>query len=67
MFAGWPDGLREALIERHLSDGWWQARVRERSNLPEVASELRDGGDLPDVSVIALAPLGVDPGMRLVM
>jgi pimeloyl-ACP methyl ester carboxylesterase len=67
MFAGWPDGLREALIERHLSDDWWQAGVRERSNLPEVASELRDGGDLPDVPVIALAPTGIDPGLRLMM
>jgi hypothetical protein len=67
MLAGWPDGLRQTLVERHLSDEWWQAGVRERSNLAEVASELQQGGDLPDVPVIALAPLGTDPGMRLMM
>jgi pimeloyl-ACP methyl ester carboxylesterase len=67
MFASWPDGLRETLIGRHLSDTWWQAGVRERSYLPEVAAELRHGGGLPDVPVIALAPTGIDPGMRLMM
>jgi len=67
MFASWPDGLRATLVERHLSDGWWQAGVRERSNLPAVAAELRQGGDLPDVPVIALAPTGIDPGLRLMM
>ena len=67
MFASWPDGLRETLIGRHLSDEWWQAGVHERSNLPEVAAELSQGGDLPDVPVIALAPTGIDPGMRLMM
>jgi hypothetical protein len=67
MFAGWPDGLREALVERHVSSEWWQAGVRERSNMAEVADELTHGGDLPDVPLIALAALAMDPGMRLIM
>jgi hypothetical protein len=67
MFAGWPDGLREALVERHVFAGWWQAGVRERSNMPEIADELKGGGDLPDVPVIVLAATGIDPGMRLLM
>jgi pimeloyl-ACP methyl ester carboxylesterase len=67
MFASWPDGLRAELIDRHLSGEWWQAGVRERSNLPAVAAELRQGGDVPDVPVIVLAPTGIDPGLRLMM
>ena len=67
MFASWPDGLRAELIDRHLSGEWWQAGVRERSNLPAVAAELRQGGDMPDVPVIVLAPTGIDPGLRLMM
>jgi len=67
MFASWPDGVRETLVERHLSGQWWQAGVRERSNLPAVAAELRQGGDVPDVPVIVLAPTGIDPGLRLMM
>lgn len=67
MFASWPDGLRAELIDRHLSSEWWQAGVRERSNLPAVAAELRQGGDVPDVPVIVLAPTGIDPGLRLMM
>jgi hypothetical protein len=30
-------------------------------------AELARGGDLPDVPLIALTPLGIDPGMRLLM
>jgi pimeloyl-ACP methyl ester carboxylesterase len=67
MFASWPEPIRQQLIDRHLSPEWWQAGVRERSNLAELADELSRGGDLPDVPLIALTPLGIDPGMRLLM
>jgi pimeloyl-ACP methyl ester carboxylesterase len=67
MFTGWPEPIRQHLIDRHLSPEWWQAGVRERSSLPELADELRHGGDLPDVPLIALTPLGIDPGLRLLM
>jgi hypothetical protein len=67
MFAGWPDGMGEMLAARHVSAGWWQAGVRERSNLPQVADELKGGGDLPDVPVIVLAATGIDPGLRLLL
>ena len=50
-----------------MSAEWWQAGVRERSNMAEVADELKHGRDLPDVPVIALAALAIDPGMRLIM
>ncbi len=67
MFADWPEPIREMLIERHLSPEWWQAGVRERSNMPGLADELQHGGDVPDVPLISLTALGIDPGMRLLV
>jgi hypothetical protein len=62
---GWPEPVRGQLIEVHLSTEWWQAGLGERSNMPQLAGGLKQGGDLPDVPVIVLTTLGVDPGMRL--
>jgi hypothetical protein len=60
MFAGWPGPVCGQLIEAHLSTEWWQAGVRERSNMPQLAGELKQGGHLPDVPVIVLTTLGVE-------
>jgi pimeloyl-ACP methyl ester carboxylesterase len=67
MLAGWPEPLRGRLIEAHLSPQWWQAGVKERSNLAELADELKHGGPVPDVPAIVLSPEGIDPGLRLFM
>lgn len=67
MFVSWPEPVRRQLIDRHMSPQWWQAGVRERSNMPQLADELRSGGDLPDTPLIAITTLGIDPGMRLLM
>jgi len=67
MLAEWPDGIRELLIERHLDPEWFQVGVRERSNMPELRDELHRGGHVPDVPLIALTALGVDPGQALLM
>jgi pimeloyl-ACP methyl ester carboxylesterase len=67
MLADWPADLREVLIRRHLSAGWWQAGVLERSGMAALADELKRGGELPLVPVIVLTALGTDPGMRLLM
>jgi pimeloyl-ACP methyl ester carboxylesterase len=67
MFAGWPDGLRQLLVERHLSAAWWQVGVRERSSMPQLAEELHGGGPVPDRPSIVLTALGTDPGLRLLM
>ena len=67
MLAGWPEPLRGRLIEAHLSPQWWQTGVKERSNLAELADELKHGGPVPDVPVIVLSPEGTDPGLRLFM
>jgi hypothetical protein len=67
MFAGWPDGLRQLLTERHVSAAWWQVGVRERSSMPQLAEELHGGGPVPDRPSIVLTALGTDPGLRLLM
>ncbi len=67
MFAGWPDGLRQELIERHVSAAWWQVGVRERSTMAELAGELHRGGPVPDRPSIVLTATGIDPGLRLLM
>ena len=51
MFASWPGPVRRLLIDRHLSPGWWLAGVRERSNMPELAT------DCPDAVVQAIRAL----------
>ena len=67
MFASWPEPVCHVLIERHLSEEWWLAGVRERSNMPELADELRHGGDVPDVPLIAVTALATDPGQAMLM
>lgn len=67
MFASWPKSVREPLIKRHLSAQWWQAGVHERSNVPDLAAELQRGGDLADAPTIVMTPIGIDPGLRLIM
>lgn len=65
MLADWPDGIREPLTERHLSAEWLRAGARERSNLAALRDELKRGGAVPDVPLIALTALGADPGQAL--
>jgi hypothetical protein len=67
LFAGWPDGLRQELTERHVSAAWWQVGVRERSTMPQLADELHRGGPVPDRPSIVLTATGTDPGLRLLM
>jgi len=67
MFAGWPDGLRQLLVGRHISAAWWQVGVRERSTMAQLADELHHGGPMPDRPSIVLTATGIDPGLRLLM
>ncbi len=42
--------------------------MKERKNLfTEVEAEVRDGGNLPDVPVIVLAAMGIDPFQAVLM
>jgi hypothetical protein len=61
MLASWPEPVRNQLIDAHLPPGWWQAGVRERGSMAALADELKQGGNPPDVPVIVLATLGIDP------
>ena len=67
MFASWPEPVRQVLIGRHLSPEWWLTGVRERSNMPELAAEIRRDGDVPDVPLITVTALATDPGQAMLM
>jgi pimeloyl-ACP methyl ester carboxylesterase len=67
IFAQWPPEVREPLIESHLDLVWLRTGARERSNQPQLRDELKAGGIVTDVPLIALTALGIDPGMRLVL
>jgi pimeloyl-ACP methyl ester carboxylesterase len=67
MFVTWPDPLRELLVDRHLDPEWFVSGLRHGSNLPELFAELRDGGDVPDVPLIVVTAMGIDPGQALFM
>lgn len=60
LYAAWPDPLREALIEHHLTT--WRTGIRETLNFEdEVYDELRNGGPLPDVPLTVLTTTGSNP------
>ncbi|MBF6323124.1 alpha/beta hydrolase [Nocardia cyriacigeorgica] len=61
LLAHYPEHLRGPLVEAKLSAEWLRSGVAERTGLAGLAAELRAGPDLPDVPVIALSVVGVDP------
>ncbi|SMC59102.1 Pimeloyl-ACP methyl ester carboxylesterase [Kibdelosporangium aridum] len=61
----WPPRVRDLLIEKHLSDEWFKIGATERSNLAQLAEEMRGQGDFPDVPLIVMSALGADPGQEL--
>ncbi|MET8543253.1 alpha/beta hydrolase [Kitasatospora sp. NPDC004799] len=67
LLTDFPADLRDALVEYHVSERWIHAGMAERASMPDLAVELRAGADLPDVPLIAVTPLGVDPGQLEVM
>ncbi|MCP2168238.1 alpha/beta fold hydrolase [Goodfellowiella coeruleoviolacea] len=64
LFADYPEHIRCPLIEAKASDEWIRAGIAERSALVEPARELRAWPNIPDVPVVALSVVGVDPGLR---
>lgn len=64
LLADYPEHMREALIDAKASDEWTRSGIAERTDLAELATELRAGPNLPDVPVVALTVLGADPGQQ---
>jgi hypothetical protein len=65
-FAQWPEPLRGPLIDYHL--GALRNTMKERKNLfTDVEPEVRDGGGLPDVPVLVLAAMGIDPFQAVIV
>ncbi|WP_284742661.1 alpha/beta hydrolase [Amycolatopsis sp. RTGN1] len=59
LFAQWPEDVREALAEHHLTT--WRTVLGETANEDDVYAELRAGGQLPDVPLIVLTAMGRNP------
>lgn len=67
LHADYPDGLGEQLVDAKVSDAWLRAGIAERSMLTGLAAELASGPNIPDVPVVALTVVGVDPGQQAVV
>ncbi|MFI5776363.1 alpha/beta fold hydrolase [Nocardia sp. NPDC051570] len=64
LLADYPEHVRQPLIEAKVSDEWLRIGIAECAGLAELATELRAGPDIPDVPVVALTVLGIDPTQR---
>ncbi|HTX50217.1 MAG TPA: hypothetical protein VME40_12610, partial [Caulobacteraceae bacterium] len=62
MLAAWPAPLRERLVDYHLRN--WRRSLSEAANLKtQVLDEIRAGGPSPDVPMVVLTAMGIDPFM----
>ena len=59
--ADWPARIREPLIERHVSKEWLRVGLQEAKNLGQLNDEVRRTGKMPDVPLIILTAMGIDP------
>ncbi|CCH32173.1 alpha/beta hydrolase [Actinosynnema sp. NPDC047251] len=64
LLADYPEHVRQPLVDAKSSDEWMRAGLAERGTLVALADELRAGPGLPDVPVIALTAVGVDPAAQ---
>jgi pimeloyl-ACP methyl ester carboxylesterase len=64
LLASWPDGVREPLIERHVSREWLRTGFQEAGNQDQLHDEVRQAGPLPDVPLIVLVGTGIDAFKR---
>ena len=58
----WPVAVREALIAHHLAA--WRTGLLEGMNMEVVCEELRHGGPTPDVPLVVMTAMGIDPAQR---
>jgi pimeloyl-ACP methyl ester carboxylesterase len=59
MLADWPAPVRDLLLEYHLKS--WRVGLKEAKNFESICDEIRRGGDIPDVPLIVLTGMGIDP------
>jgi pimeloyl-ACP methyl ester carboxylesterase len=59
MFADWPAPVRDLLFEYHLTS--WRIGLKEGKNFDSICGEVRRGGDMPDVPLIVITAMGIDP------
>ncbi|MBB5960636.1 pimeloyl-ACP methyl ester carboxylesterase [Saccharothrix tamanrassetensis] len=64
LLVDYPEHVRQPLIDAHDRDEWIHVGIAERGTLAELATELLAGPDIPDVPVVALTVLGVDPAQQ---
>ncbi|MFJ9406749.1 alpha/beta fold hydrolase [Streptomyces sp. NPDC101393] len=64
LLADYPEHLRQTLIDAKVSDAWTRVGIAERTKLADLATELRAGPGIPDVPVVALSVVGVEPGRQ---
>ena len=61
-FRTWPDQVRVALVARHLEA--WRVGILESMSLDTVIAELANGGPIPDVPLVVMTSMGIDPALR---
>jgi pimeloyl-ACP methyl ester carboxylesterase len=59
MFADWPVPVRDLLFEYHRKS--WRVGMKEAKNFESLCDETRRGGDMPDVPLIVLTGMAIDP------
>jgi pimeloyl-ACP methyl ester carboxylesterase len=57
----WPEEISKVLVERHVSLAWLRAGLQEATNVEQLYDEVRHAGGMPDVPVIILTSMGIDP------
>jgi pimeloyl-ACP methyl ester carboxylesterase len=57
----WPEEIRQVLVERHVSLDWLRAGLQEATNVEQLYDEIRHAGQMPDLQLIILTSMGIDP------
>jgi pimeloyl-ACP methyl ester carboxylesterase len=57
----WPEEISKVLVERHVSLAWLRAGLQEATNVEQLYDEVRHAGQMPDVQLIILTSMGIDP------
>lgn len=57
----WPDAVRQPLTA-HLAS--WRTGLLEAMNVGPICEELQHGGPMPDVPLVVITAMGIDPAQR---